>query len=130
MRKFIIQFFALDYAVFMFNRRVTWTRSANVIFPLMTLNGLLALKENVPLELSLFAFILLALAIFFGFIYFDIKPLKDSDYDYFDDVQKFTWDVREGKHPLDTAYQSFSTDKHLFVIPMSVLAFVLLFCLM
>ncbi|MDO4782999.1 MAG: hypothetical protein Q4A09_07285 [Capnocytophaga felis] len=130
MRKAIIKFFALDYKFFIFGRVVSFTRSANVIFPLVAFNGLLAIKENTPLELSLFAFILLALAIFFGLIYFDIKPLKEIDYKYFDDVQKFTWDVREGKHPLDTAYQSFSTDKHLFVIPVSVLAFVVFFYLM
>ncbi|GIM52022.1 hypothetical protein CAPN004_10520 [Capnocytophaga cynodegmi] len=95
MRKAIIKFFALDYKIFIFGRVVSFTRSANVIFPLVVFNGLLAVKENVPLELSLFAFILLALAMFFGFIYFDIKPLKDSDYDYFDEVQKSIWDYKE-----------------------------------
>lgn len=127
MRKTIIKFFALDYKIFIFGRVVSFTRSANVIFPLVVFNGLLAVKENVPLELSLFAFVLLALALFFGFIYFDIKPLKEIDYKYFDDVQKFTWDVREGKHPINTHYQVFSSKRHLLTTPSSVFIAVILY---
>ncbi|MDO4782546.1 MAG: hypothetical protein Q4A09_04920 [Capnocytophaga felis] len=130
MRKAIIKFFALDYKFFIFGRVISIARSANVIFPMVVFNGLLAVKENIPLELSLFAFILLALAIFFGFIYFDIKPLKDSDYDYFDDVQKFTWDVREGKHPLSTAPQIFSRDRVLLPVPISIVLFLIFYLLL
>lgn len=126
MRKFIIQFFALDYAVFMFNRRVTWTRSANVIFPLMTLNGLLAVKENVPLELSVSAFVLLALALFFGFLYFDLKPLQPEDYKHFDDVQKFTWEIQQGKHPLEMTEQVQSSTWAFWCNPIAVFIFLIL----
>lgn len=130
MRKFIIQFFALDYRFFIFGRVISFIRSANVIFPLIIFNGLLAVKENVPLELSVFAFVLLVVALFFSFIYFDIKPLKEADYNHFDDVQKHVWDVQQEKHPLNTAPQIFSRDRALLPVPISIILFLIFYFLL
>lgn len=100
MRKYIIKFFALDYKVFIFGRLVSWTRSANVIFPLFLLCGLLQTSDSlVAYYLLPIALCLLIFAVFFGFLYFDLKPLKETDYDYFDEVQKFMWDYKNGKNP-------------------------------
>ncbi|MDO4230231.1 MAG: hypothetical protein Q4C98_10480 [Capnocytophaga sp.] len=97
MRKHIIRFFSLDYVVFMFGRQISWTRSANVIFPLIILSGMFSMISSDEKVFEILKFILygmLILSVFFGFIYFRIKPLKQADYDYFDEVQRFIWDYR------------------------------------
>ncbi len=100
MRKQIIKFFTLDYKVFIFGRLVSWTRSANIIFPLFLLCGLLTISDSTTAHcLTPVAYCLLGMALFFGFIYFKIKPLQETDYDYFDQVQRFMWDYKNGKNP-------------------------------
>ncbi|MFJ1328156.1 hypothetical protein [Capnocytophaga canimorsus] len=97
-RKHIIKFFALDYKVFIFGRLVSFTRSANVIFPLVVLCGMLNLSDSgTAYRLLPIAYCLLAIALFFGFVYFRLKPLTQADYDYFDQVQKFIWKARQNK---------------------------------
>ncbi|MFJ1429474.1 hypothetical protein ACILE2_01550 [Capnocytophaga canimorsus] len=98
-RKHIIKFFALDYKVFIFGRLVSFTRSANVIFPLVVLCGYLNLSDKTCLVPTIFAYCLLAIALFFGFVYFRLKPLKQVDYDYFDQVQKFIWKNKQVAQP-------------------------------
>ncbi len=118
MRKQVIKFFALDYKVFIFGRVVSWTRSANIIFPLMLLSGGLTIDEN---PLQFIAYSLLAIALFFGFVYFRINPLRDTDYDYFDDVQRFIWDSYHNK-PVTEA-RCFSLKWAFWVNPITILLF-------
>lgn len=124
MRKQIIKFFALDYKVFIFGRLISWTRSANIIFPLMLLSGYLTLIEN-PLKIP--AYILLAVATFFGFFYFLIKPIKQTDYDYFDEVQKFMWDYKNNRELNEP--EKWNNPLLFWVNPLAVLLFVLFYFL-
>ena len=126
--KQIIKLFALDYTVYMFGRRITWTRSANVIFPLVLLNGLMTLKD-VPFFAYLTAVCLLFISLFLGFLYFDIKPLKETDYNYFDKVQKFTWDMYHSNTPVDIEKSPMSKQWVFWVNPV-LFTLTLLYCLL
>ena len=128
MRKQIIKFFALDYTVFMFGRRITWTRSANVIFPLVLLSGYLTMSDSL-LNYCLIpiAYCLLAIALFFGFIYFRIKPLKQADYDYFDEVQQYVWNAY---HHKATEQPKNYTPQWMFWVNPVLFTLTLLYCLL
>lgn len=87
MRKLVIKFFALDYIVRVFGSTYNWTRSANIIFPLFILAGMCLLSELYVLLYIMLC--LIAIAIFFGFVYFQLFPLTENDRKYFDDVQRW-----------------------------------------
>lgn len=87
MRKLVIKFFALDYIVSVFGSTYNWTRSANIIFPLFILAGMCLLSELYVLLYIMLC--LIAVAVFFGFIYFQLFPLTEKDRKYFDDVQRW-----------------------------------------
>lgn len=87
MRKFVIKFFALDYIVRVFGSTYNWTRSANIIFPLFILAGMCLLSELYVLLYIMLC--LIAVAVFFGFVYFQLFPLTENDRKYFDDVQRW-----------------------------------------
>lgn len=87
MRKLVIKFFALDYIVRVFGSTYNWTRSANIIFPLFILAGMCLLSELYVLLYIMLC--LIAIAVFFGFAYFQLFPLTENDRKYFDDVQRW-----------------------------------------
>nr|DAR97509.1 MAG TPA: hypothetical protein [Caudoviricetes sp.] len=87
MRKLVIKFFALDYIVRVFGSTYNWTRSANIIFPLFILVGMCLLSELYVLLYIMLC--LIAVAVFFGFVYFQLFPLTEKDRKYFDDVQRW-----------------------------------------
>lgn len=87
MRKFVIKFFALDYIVRVFGSTYNWTRGANIIFPLFILAGMCLLSELYVLLYIMLC--LIAVAVFFGFVYFQLFPLTEKDREYFDDVQRW-----------------------------------------
>ena len=87
MRKLVIKFFALDYIVRVFGSTYNWTRGANIIFPLFILAGMCLLSELYVLLCIMVC--LIAIAVFFGFAYFQLFPLTENDRKYFDDVQRW-----------------------------------------
>ena len=87
MRKLVIKFFALDYIVRVFGSTYNWTRSANIIFPLFILAGMCLLSKLYVLLYTIVC--LIAIAVFFGFAYFQLFPLTENDRKYFDDVQRW-----------------------------------------
>lgn len=87
MRKLVIKFFALDYIVRVFGSTYNWTRGANIIFPLFILAGMCLLSELYVLLYIMLC--LIAVAVFFGFVYFQLFPLTEKDREYFDDVQRW-----------------------------------------
>ncbi|GIM49403.1 hypothetical protein [Capnocytophaga stomatis] len=126
MRKKITKFFALDYKVFIFGRLVSWTRSANVIFPLFLLCGFLTLNDSTTAYcLTPVAYCLLGLALFFGFIYFDLKPLTDADYDYLDEVQRFMYDYKNYRNP--EPLEKYNSTWTFWVNPLAVISFLILY---
>lgn len=125
MRKQIIALFALDYKVFIFGRLVSWTRSANIIFPLMLLCGLLTISDSTTAHcLTPVAYCLLGMALFFGFVYFRIKPLQETDYDYFDQVQRFMWDYKNFNKP--EPLKKYNSALAFWVNPLAILIVLLL----
>ena len=91
MRKFAINFFALDYVVRVFEKTYSWTRSANIIFPIIILCGL----STIFAPTFLWVLIpILAIAAFFGFAYFLMWPLTDDDIKYMSQTQLFKYCVR------------------------------------
>ncbi len=74
MRKLIVKYFALSYSVQVFGKRISWLRAANVIVPLLCLTAL-AFYFN-AYTAKIITVPLLVLSIFFGFVYFVIRPVQ------------------------------------------------------
>lgn len=75
MRKLIVHLFALDYVCRVFGKTIRFVRPANVIFPLMCLAGsTVAISDSYIYEttLGLVLIPILLIAIFFGFMYFQV----------------------------------------------------------
>jgi hypothetical protein len=90
MRKLIVKHFALDYFITIFGKKFNAPRASRVIFPLFLLTGftLIFFTPDYP-EPSpiLWTFYILDLtALFFGFVYFRIWPVK---WEELDESQKF-----------------------------------------
>ena len=89
MRKFIVKYFALDYFSMAFGRKLSFTRSAAIIYPLGIINGILALTFDDGFNpLQLITLIPLAIAVFISFIYLRIKPVKFEELDI---IQKWQY---------------------------------------
>ena len=93
-RKFIIRNFALDYITPIGN----FVRAANWIFPGFLSMGIfsVALKNDFWLHISM---IYTLIAVFFGFIYFRIFPIKESEYDLLSETQKYAYDYFHNRNP-------------------------------
>lgn len=76
MRKFIVKHFALDYFTKIFGKTMNFTRSATFIYPLFVINAIFSLMVDGFSIYMLATLAPLAIALFFGFIYFRIKPVK------------------------------------------------------
>ena len=89
MRKLLVKYFVGDYYAKLFGSTFNWVRAANIIFPLGCINGIYLVKtDTVSLE-TVPGIILLGLflvAVFFGFLYFRLKPIK---WEELDDCQKW-----------------------------------------
>jgi hypothetical protein len=104
MRKLIIKFFALNYIVQIFGTTQSWTRSANVIFPLFILGGMSLLSE---LYTSLLVIIcLIGVAAFFGFLYFQLFPLTENDRKYFDEAQNWQFNRYNNIDDIDNSVKT------------------------
>lgn len=77
MRKFIVKHYALDYMTKLFGMSVKFTRSASIIYPNMILI-MLSLVLGFPIT-SIVLGLTLLVNVFFGFWYFELKPLKFSE---------------------------------------------------
>jgi hypothetical protein len=104
MRKLIIKYFALNYIVRIFGTTQSWTRSANVIFPLFILGGMSLLSE---LYTSLLVIIcLIGIAAFFGFVYFQFFPLTENDIKYFDETQNWQFNRYNNIDDIDNSMKT------------------------
>jgi hypothetical protein len=96
-RKFIVKHFALDYMskkFIFFGAYVNAPRASRIIYPLMVITGLISVTNPDwpnPTFLIWILYLLLAAALFFGFVYFRFYPVK---WEELDDFQKFQY----GKH--------------------------------
>lgn len=85
MRKYIIKLFALSYVVPFAGKTRSFTRSANIILPLILIGGLIVCAELYSWLYILLP--LLAVACFFGFGYFHFSPLTKVDIPLMDSTQ-------------------------------------------
>jgi hypothetical protein len=83
MRKIIVKLFALDYICRAFGKTVNFVRAANIIFPLMCITGTITVLGGYAFEsiLGIVCLSLLLVSIFFGFVYFRLKPIKWEELD-------------------------------------------------
>ncbi len=90
MRKFLVRNFVLDYRLKLFGKCYNAPRASRIIFPLFVITGMAnALNDKFPTPTPLIwvLYALTALALFFGFVYFSIKPVKFSELDDFQKLQ-------------------------------------------
>lgn len=121
MRKFLIKYFALDYHVMIFGQRLTWTRSANILFPLFVLCGWLSIFEQ---QLLYYVLPIVIIAVFFGFVYFRISPIKNEEVYMFDDVQKYSFSKFHNRNDVPEAFNSLWV---FLVNPLVVILFILIY---
>jgi len=90
MRKFLVKNFVLDYRVKLFGRQYNAPRASRIIFPIFVVTGLAnAYNVNFPTPTAFiwFMYLLVAVSLFFGFVYFQIRPVKFSELDNFQKLQ-------------------------------------------
>lgn len=98
MRKLIIKFFALSYKFKLGD--IAQLRASTVIFPLILLT-MISINQDWMIKYLFGA--LFVVSLFFGFIYFNIYPLKDEDIRYLDNVQLWYYNQKKNK-PVKEAY--------------------------
>lgn len=92
MRKLIVKYFALDYNYNFFGNKMNGPRAGAVILPLFILTGLtscfLTPDWPDPSFILWILYLLDVIALFLGFIYFHIKPIR---WEELDESQKFQY---------------------------------------
>lgn len=83
MRKFIIKNFALDHISVVFGKPINWVRAANWLYPSFLIAGLYSLYNGADFmnPIGIVILIWLVVMIFFGFVYFRIRPVKWHELD-------------------------------------------------
>jgi hypothetical protein len=104
MRKLLIKHFVLDYMFNMFGTTFNAPRASRIIFPLMVITGYFSATNPdwpTPTLFVWLLYLLLASALFFGFVYFRIYPAKWKE---LDDFQKFQYGLHKSKSLTPTEY--------------------------
>lgn len=85
MRRFLVKNFVLDYTFNLFGKNIRAVRASRIIAPLFLLTGLTILFYTpdwpTPSILLWILYALDVIAVFFGFVYFKIKPAKWEELD-------------------------------------------------
>ena len=123
-RKHIIKLFALNYIVPFAGKTRSFTRSANIILPLILIGGLIVCAELYSWPYVVLP--LLAVACFFGFGYFHFCPLTDKDFSLLDDTQR--WQYEAFQRRVTSEPKSYNARWVVWVNPLAI-ALVLLFTL-
>ena len=90
-RQFLVRNFVLDYTVNLFGKMYNAPRASRIIYPLMVITGYISGTNPdwpTPTLLIWALYLLVALALFFGFVYFRFYPVKWEELDNF---QKFQY---------------------------------------
>ena len=86
-RKLIVKYFALNYI----GKKLTGLRAGTIILPLVIINGLITAFY----DFNLIAFFPLAIALYFGFVYFIGNPVKWNELDKSQKFQYGSWEYSE-----------------------------------
>jgi hypothetical protein len=89
MRQLLVKFFVLDYFFKVFGVRFNIPRASAIIYPLFSITCILVIF-SAPEIITWTLCLLNAIAIFFGFVYFRIKPVKWQE---LDTLQKFQYGI-------------------------------------
>lgn len=90
MRKFLVKNFVLDYQGDWFGWKFNAPRASRIIYPLMVITGWFSVTNPDwpnPTLLVWFLYTLLAVALFFGFVYFRFYPAQWQELDAFQKYQ-------------------------------------------
>ena len=125
-RKHIIKLFALSYIVPFAGKTRSFTRSANIILPLILIGGLIVCAE---LYSWLYVVLpLLAVACFFGFGYFHFSPLTKANIPLMDSTQ--CWQYQQLLGDNSNTPTQYNARWVVWVNPLAIaIALVLLFTL-
>lgn len=124
MRKFIFRFFALNYSFRLFGKDFNQLRASTVIFPLFVLE-MIAFWYNIDILKILIA-IPLIISIFFGFVYFEIKPIKSNELFLLDKSQLNQYRIYNCNKEDDGTRDNILL---LFINPLFIVLFVLIMTL-
>lgn len=90
MRKWLVKNFVLDYMISIFGKTYNAPRASRIIFPVFVITGISnILNDNwpTPTVFVWFMYLITLLVLFFGFVYFQIKPAKWEELDEFQKYQ-------------------------------------------
>jgi len=90
MRKFLVKNFVLDYRANIFGKYYNAPRASRIIFPLFVITGLAnAFNDNFPTPTPVIwvLYFLVALSLYFGFVYFRFNTVKFEELDDFQKLQ-------------------------------------------
>ena len=90
MRKFLVRNFVLDYQIKLFGKLYNAPRASRIIFPIFVITGLANCFNDdypTPTPFIWFLYFLVALSLFFGFVYFRLCPVKFNELDDFQKLQ-------------------------------------------
>lgn len=93
LRQFLVKNFVLDYTFNLFGKIYNAPRASRIIFPLFVITGIANILNDdfpTPNGLVWFLYFLVALALFFGFVYFRLFPAK---WEELDDFQKYQYGI-------------------------------------
>ena len=124
MRKLIFRLFALNYSFRLFGKDFNQLRASTVIFPLFILE-MIAFWYNIDILKILIA-IPLIISIFFGFVYFEIKPIKSNELFLLDKSQLNQYRIYKFNKEDDGTRDNILL---LFINPLFIVLFVLIITL-
>jgi hypothetical protein len=90
MRKWLVKNFVLDYQHKLFGKMWNAPRASRIIFPLFVITGFLTARNldwPEPTPLIWFMYLLCAISLYFGFVHFQIFPVKWEELDEFQKYQ-------------------------------------------
>ena len=90
MRKFLVKNFVLDYRMKLFGKHYNSPRASRIIYPLFVITGIANILNDdfpTPTILIWLLYVLVALSLFFGFVYFRFYPVKFNELDDFQKLQ-------------------------------------------
>lgn len=103
-RQFLVKNFVLDYTVKLFGKMYNAPRASRIIYPLMVITGYFSTTNPdwpTPTLFVWLLYLILAAALFFGFVYFRIYPVKWKELDEF---QKFQYGLHKPESLAPTEY--------------------------
>jgi hypothetical protein len=90
MRKFLVRNFVLDYRTKIFGKFYNSPRASRIIYPLFVMTGIANILNDdfpTPNFLVWVLYLLVAISLFFGFVYFRFYPAKWHELDDFQKLQ-------------------------------------------